>query len=92
MQAMGSPFVPCISNNYLYQTVNDATRICCDQNPSLLDLFIVSSPELLISNDYLPPPLEKATMLQFFLQLVLTANKLLISITHLLIIKLCVEI
>ena len=52
----GSPFASCLSNNYLYQTVNELTRIHCDQNPSLLDLVIFSSPELLISNDYLPLP------------------------------------
>ena len=63
---MVPPLSSCLSNNYLYLTVNEPTRICCDQNPTLFDLVIFSSPELLISYDYLPPPpLEKVTMLQF---------------------------
>ena len=52
----GFPFASCLSNNCLYQTVHEPTRIFSDQNPSILDLVIVSSPEILISNDYLPPP------------------------------------
>ena len=55
-QTMGSPFASCLSNNYLYKTVNEHKRIRSDLNPSLLDLVIVSSPEILINNDYLPPP------------------------------------
>jgi len=73
--------------------VNEPTRISRDQNPSLLDLVIVSSPETLISNDYLPSsPLEKAAMLQFSLKIIFTAKNLLINIAHLLITKLYVEI
>ena len=60
IQTTGSPFACCLSNNYLYQTMNEPTRICSDQNSSLLDLLIVSSPEILISNDNLLPPFGKS--------------------------------
>ena len=60
-QTKGSPFASCLSNNYLYQTVNEPTRIFSDQNPPLLGLVTVSRPEILMSNDYLlpPPPWKK---------------------------------
>jgi len=56
-QTTGSSFASCLSNNYLYQTVNEPIKICSGQNLSLLGLAIVSSPEILISNNYLPSPL-----------------------------------
>ena len=72
-QTTGSPFASCVSNNYLYQTVNEPKRIRSDQNSSLLNLVIVSSPEILISNDYLPPLWKKRPCYNFLL--CLTSSK-----------------
>ena len=50
-----SPFVSCLSDNFLHQTVEKPTRHRGDQNPSLLDLVILSDPDSLIRNEFLPP-------------------------------------
>jgi hypothetical protein len=45
-----SPFVSCLSDNFLHQTVDKPTRHHGNQNPSLLDLVILSNPDSLIRN------------------------------------------
>jgi len=50
-----SPFLSCLSNNFLHQTIDKPTRYRADQNPSLLDLVILRDTDSLIRNDYLPP-------------------------------------
>ena len=50
-----SPFLSCLSNNFLHQTIDKPTRYRADQNPLLLDLVILRDTDSLIRNDYLPP-------------------------------------
>jgi len=50
-----SPFLSCLSNNFLHQTIDNPTGYRPDQNLLLLDLVILHDPDSLIQNDYLPP-------------------------------------
>ena len=47
-----SPFLSCLSNNFLYQTIDKPTRHIADQNPLLLDLVILHDTDSLIHDDY----------------------------------------
>ena len=48
-----SPFLSCLSNNFLYKTIDKPTRHRADQNPLLFNLIILHDPDSLIRNDYL---------------------------------------
>ena len=50
-----SPFLSCLSNNFLHQTVDKPTRYRADQSPLLLELVILRDTDSLICNDYLLP-------------------------------------